>query len=475
MPPEIVLINANTLKPPVSPIGLEFVAESLVIAGLPWRIIDLSFEADWQAALKTGFRNSGTLMVGISVRNTDDCSFISGRTFLPWIKEVVGEVRKHTDAPVFLGGVGFSVMPDVVLKATGADAGIAGDGEEAVALLARRLLKNQSYQNLPNLVYRQGGKIIHNQRREVDLNQLPAPARNIFNNRLYQELGAMVGIETKRGCASHCIYCADPVAKGTRVRLRPPDVVAQEFQNLMAQDVTWFHLCDSEFNLPASHAKEVCQTLIDSGIGNRIRWYAYCSPVPFDGELVRLMKSAGCAGVNFGVDSLCDEQLRRLGRTYSSADICGLVELLHREKVNYMFDLLVGGPGETRDTVRESLEEARKIGVALAGIAAGVRVYSGTRLAGLINEGLIRNGLHHSQGDAGEQPLYYLSPGVGDDITGFINELVGDDPRFMVLAKPGERSNYNYAGDELLSRLIKAGARGAYWDILRSYRIKSQS
>ena len=53
------------------------------------------------------------------------------------------------------------------------------------------------------------------------------------------------------------------------------------------------------------------------------------------------MKGAGCAGVNFGVDSLCDEQLHRLGRVHSSDEVHQLVRLLRREGLNYMFDLLV--------------------------------------------------------------------------------------------------------------------------------------
>ncbi|MDP2919335.1 MAG: radical SAM protein [Dehalococcoidia bacterium] len=467
---EVILINTNVLKPPVSPVGLEYVAEALVKAGVPVRAIDLPFERDWRASLHKVLKSTEVLFVGVSVRNTDDCSFISGKSFLPWIRDVVGEVKKHTDAPVFLGGVGFSIMPEVVVQATGADGGIEYDGEDAIVALVKALASGTDYESIPNVVYRQGDKIIRNPRQNVDLSRIPARRRNVFNNKLYEVQGAMVGIETKRGCGQKCIYCADPVAKGTRTRLRPPHLVAQEFSNLMTQGVTYFHLCDHEFNLPISHAKEVCQALIGSGLGSKTHWYTYCAPVPFDRELALLMKSAGCKGINFGVDSLDDGMLKRLGRNYTSDEVRRLAEFLNSEGINYLFDFLVGGPGETPETVSTTIERVKQYNLKGAGMAVGVRVYPGTRLGRHLETGKVKDGLHSTEPGNPASPLFYLSPALGENVTGIIRELVDDDPRFMVLAAPGEKGSYNYAGDDLLSRLIKEGARGAYWDIIRKYQ-----
>ena len=466
----VLLINTNVARPPVSPIGLEYVAEALADGGVPLQVLDLAFERDWKASLKRELKDTEPVAVGISVRNTDDCSFTSGQSFLPWISEVVGEVRKLTEAPVFLGGVGFSTLPETVLRVTQADGGIEGDGEEALPSLVNSLIKGEDFEHLPNLVYWHNGRVIRNPRADVDLQRLPLPRRRVFDNKRYQQFGAMVGIETKRGCSQHCVFCADPVAKGSNVRLRPPAVVVQEFRDLLEQGVSWFHLCDSEFNLPLQHARDVCRAIIQQGLGDRIRWYTYCSPVPFDRELARLMKSAGCAGINFGVDSLCDDQLHRLGRVHSSDDIRQLVHLLHEEGLNYMFDLLIGAPGETLETVSTTINKAREFDVPLVGISTGVRVYPGTPLGKNVADGFINEGLHPETKEGLWQPLFYLSPSLGDDAVAFVNQLVRNDPRFLVLATPGEEGSYNYAGDELLSQLIAQGARGAYWDILRQHR-----
>ncbi len=466
----ILLINTNVARPPVSPVGLEYVGEALVEAGVPVGALDLSFESDWKASLQRELRHDEPMAVGVSVRNTDDCSFISRKSFLPWIHDVVAEVKRLSQAYVVLGGVGFSVMPEVILRLTEAHAGVAGDGEEAIVALARCLMNSEEVSNLPNLVYWREGNIICSGRADVDLTSLPVPRRRLFDNKKYEELGAMVGIETKRGCSQHCIFCADPVAKGSTIRLRPPVTVVEEFQDLLAQGVTWFHLCDSEFNLPIRHAKEICQAIIEAGLGDRLRWYCYCSPTPFDGELAGLMKHAGCCGINFGVDSLCDEQLLRLGRSHSTGDVQRLVSILKEAGLNYMFDLLIGGPGETEETVRATIDKVRELDVPLAGIAAGIRVYPETPLGKAIAGGFDKEGLHPEGGRAFHEPFFYLSLYLGADSSALIKELVAGDPRFLFLASPEEEGSYNYADDEALCRMIREGARGAYWDIIRRSR-----
>lgn len=462
-----LLVNTNVVRPVVSPVGLEYLGEALVEARVPVRVLDLAFEADWKSALARGL-DDDLLAVGISVRNTDDSSFATRKSFLPWIKEVVAETKRLSPAPVVLGGVGFSIMPESALQCTGADAGIPGDGEAVAPLLANCLMKDEDFSRLPNLVYRRQEKIIRNRRVNADIRQFPLPRRRLFANKKYERLGAMVGVETKRGCSQHCVFCADPLAKGKRTRLRPPGMVVQEFHDLIDQGVSWFHLCDGEFNLPIAHAKEACRAIIQAGLGSKIRWYTYCSPTPFDRELAGLMEHAGCAGINFGADSLCDEQLSRLGRRHNAADIQALVTMLKETGLNYMFDLLIGGPGETEATVKTTIEGVKALDIPLAGIACGVRVYQETPLGRMLAGGSTTAGLY--PGRTIYEPSYYLSPHLGSQASELISQVVAGDPRFLFLASPSDKASYNYAGDEMLCQWIKAGARGAYWDIIRRHR-----
>ncbi|MDO8472738.1 MAG: radical SAM protein [Dehalococcoidia bacterium] len=465
---KVLLINANTVRPPVSPIGLEYAGQALLAAGVPVEVADLAFVRDWKATLATAARGD-LIAVGVAVRNTDDCCFATGRTFLPWIAGIVSELRRLTGAPIVLGGVGYSTAPESVLSATAADYGISGEAEVALPLLCRGLAEGDDVTAIPGLVHRSGDKVRCNPRKPVDLALLPLPRRRIVDNPRYEREGAMVGVETKRGCDRSCIFCADPVAKGNRVRLRPPQVVVDEFADLLEQGVTWYHLCDAEFNIDLQHAKDVCRALINRGLGGRLRWYTYCAPSPFDDELAGLMTRAGCAGINFGVDSLDDGQLRRLGSKHRLADVETLVSIMKEHRFNYIFDLLLGGPGETQATVRATLEAVRRLEVPLAGAAIGVRVYRGTPLWRSVETGRQRSGLRGSP-DSVSEPLFYVSPRLGDDPMAMVADMVAGDPGFLFLGKPSAKDSYNYAGDDVLARAIADGERGAYWDILRRLR-----
>ena len=72
------------------------------------------------------------------------------------------------------------------------------------------------------------------------------------------------------------------------------------------------------------------------------------------------------------------------------------------------------------------------------------------------------------------EPAFYFSPALGDDPVGLVRQCLDGDPRFLLLAKPGEQGSYNYVDDRWLSQAIENGARGAYWDIIRKSRLARQ-
>jgi radical SAM superfamily enzyme YgiQ (UPF0313 family) len=276
----VALVNTNVMRPPIAPIGLDYVAEALNSAGHRVRILDLCWEDDARAAI-TGFFGSHEVgLVGVSLRNTDDCVFTTRQSFLNEFTDVVAAIRENTDAPVILGGVGFSSMPEAVLDLTGADAGIWGDGEFAFTDLADGMDRDEDWASAPGLIWRSEGSWVRNTPAMRPLSDLPEMRRRWIDNPRYFREGGQAGFETKRGCPAACVYCADPVTKGRTARARQPQAVADEIAHLLDQGIDHLHTCDSEFNLPVRHAGEVCEELVRRGLGGRLRWYAYCAPPP---------------------------------------------------------------------------------------------------------------------------------------------------------------------------------------------------
>jgi len=243
--------------------------------------------------------------------------------------------------------------------------------------------------------------------------------------------------------------------------------VADELENLLKQGIDHFHTCDSEFNAPDWHASEVCEEIIRSGLGDKLRWYAYCTPAAFSPELARLMRRAGCAGINFGVDNGDDGMLRRLRRGFTTDDIVSVARSCREAGITVMFDLLLGSPGETRESIIRTIGLMKQTEPDCVGVAIGVRVYPGTELADLVTQKELKEGLVGGEDPA--EPLFFIEPSVAPLIFELLDELIGDDRRFFFFDPSKPERNYNYNYNQLLVDAIKEGYRGAYWDILRRY------
>jgi radical SAM superfamily enzyme YgiQ (UPF0313 family) len=466
---KIALINTNSMKPPIAPIGLEYVAESLVKAGYRIKILDLCWEDNTESAINDFFLADSFGLVGLSLRNTDDCAYTSRKSFLDTFSGIVKYVRERTDATIVIGGVGFSTMPEVVLDLCCADAGVRGDGENCFTELAGRIEKKQSWFDMPNLVIRRNESWTCNPVLFTSLEKLHPMDRDLLDNVRYFNEGGQAGFETKRGCPEQCIYCADPVAKGGRTRTRPPVKVVHELKSLIGQGIDRMHTCDSEFNIPEWHALEVCREIISAGLGKHIQWYAYCSPVPFSRELAGIMRHAGCVGINFGVDSGDPVMLKRLKRSFTPEDIITAARLSKEAGLAVMFDLLFGSPGESEESVARTIELMKCSEADVIGVSTGVRVYPGTLLQAQIESRGIKKGL--VEGKSLSDPVFFMDTGMGDRIFSILDRLIGNDRRFFFFDPTKPDRNYNYNSNIRLINAIQKGYRGAYWDILRRYTI----
>jgi radical SAM superfamily enzyme YgiQ (UPF0313 family) len=460
---QVALINTNRIKPPIAPIGLDYVAEAVNAAGHTVAVQDLCWSDMWERALSGFLERTRFDLVGVTLRNTDDCAFTSRQSFLTEFVAIVSTIRKHTEGLIVLGGTGFSTMPEQVLALCEADVGIWGEGEFTLVELIRRIEDGREWYDLPNLVVNRDGTWYRNPPLFKSLQNLPAMSREWIDNGRYFCEGGQAGIETKRGCTCQCIYCADPIAKGREIRTRPPNAVVDEMERLLEQGIDYMHICDSEFNLPEWHASEVCKEIIRRNLGDKIHWYAYCSPVPFSRRLAEQMHRAGCTGINFGVDNGDEAMLRRLKRDFTPDDILNAVRMCKEAGIVVMVDLLLGSPGETRASIIRTIELMRRAEPDRVGIALGVRVYPRTELAHRAmrkNDGLVGGG------DLLE-PLFFIEPEIAPFAFELLDELVGDDKRFFFFDPARSDRNYNYNANQLLVDAIQKGYRGAYWDILR--------
>ena len=146
-----------------------------------------------------------------------------------------------------------------------------------------------------------------------------------------------------------------------------------------------------------------------------------------------------------------------------------------------MLDLLLGGPGETPETVADTVAGIQSMAPDCAGAALGIRIYPGTRMETLVaaegplevNPGVRRR--YEGRIDL-LQPTFYISPALGERPARLVRDLIGDDPRFFPpeeetdAAEPAVAGDHNYNANQALIDAIAGGDRGAYWDILRNLK-----
>ncbi len=473
----LTLINANRMRPPIAPIGLEYVAETAVRQGVEVDVLDLGLSGAPETALSEYFASHSPTLIGLSFRNVDDCFWPSAQWFVPDLADLVAKLRDLTDAPIVLGGVGFSIFADRIVEFTGADFGIHGDGEQAVVALYRQLQNGRAFECVDGLLWRQEGRLVCNRPAWPAELSLPVQRRTI-DNLAYFQRGGQCGFETKRGCNRQCLYCADPLSKGGAARMRKPAEVADEVAALLAQGVDVLHTCDAEFNIPGSHALAVCEEFIRRDLGRKVRWYAYLAVTPFDAELAAAMARAGCVGINFTGDSASAAMLETYRQPHRAADLENAVRLCRDHGIKVMIDLLLGGPGETPETVAETIEFIKRIDPDCAGASLGIRIYPGTAMVETVmSEGPLEANPAIRRKYTGPfdffKPTFYIAKELGSEPARLVKDLVAGDARFfepMAETPEADATDHNYNDNTELTEAIANGARGAYWDILHQLR-----
>lgn len=388
---KVLLINPNRFRPHVSPVGLEYVANSLLRENIAFDLIDLNFEDESVIFRKLLEENID--VVGITVRNVDSGVLVNPVLFQPGIKRLVERIKNTADCKVVLGGVGFSILPREMLEYSGADFGVIGYGEEALPKLVRALREGGDLKKIDNLICRDKGEYRINPLSTGNYENLPARRRNIVRNRSYYRVFGLGNIEPMRGCPNRCRYCCEPNVVGGKIVTHKISAVIEEIKELKSMGIEHLYFCDSEFNLcPEEYLFDFSEKLIRSQVD--VTWTASMYPLPktVSKKLLNLMFNAGCREALLCADSGSDDILKGMGKQHTAEDSVTFAELLRKEGIRPTPSYLVGWPGESLTTLKATFAHIKRSRFEQVVFEAGVRIYPNTELAriamaeGIINE-----------------------------------------------------------------------------------------
>ena len=408
------------------PIGMAYIAGHLDPERHQLKVLDLMFSDDYLADVENTVADFHPDLVGISLRNLSNHSYLDPQWALPLTKEVIDRVREVSDATIVCGGPAFSLLPRECFTYLEPDLGLAGDAGETFAELAGRLeIGEPSYLDLPGLVYRVDGQISYNGMRCASEFSKP-PRFDDLDMVKYQQAGFGIGILTKLADFSYpTAPNAAPSEKSAWRVIRPVDEVVREVKEMEQRyGMRKAFFIDNGFNVPLSHAKELCQALFEADL--KLRWNTCLAPFSCDSELVGMMKQAGCALVIMGNMQGDGHDGVSLGeRLDPMLETCRLCE---EGGLHYTISQRFGEPGETRQTVDEKLGFLHKINPSMANLRIGVSIMPGTREARLAQEeGMIE--------DEAEliRPTFYLEPEVRGWIVDYLKGEASGQPRWNLI------------------------------------------
>lgn len=403
----VLLVSANTERTVIIPLplGLAFVAAACRRAGHETALLDLMSERDAIPAIQTRIEEFRPGVIGISVRNIDDQNMARPKFLLPAVREIVAVCRRRCDAPIVLGGPGYSLFPESVLRFLQADMGIRGEGEKVFPALLERLESGSDPHGLPG-VYLPGhppaGVIF-----STSLADLPLPEPEIWLPTARQSRDFWVPVQGKRGCPMGCSFCATKLIEGTHIRRRSPESIAQWMEQVAACGFRNFCAVDNTFNIPPSDAKGLCREIIWRGLDVNLWCIVY--PKWVDRELAELMAKAGCHEVSLGFESGSDCVLTRFHKKFRAEEVRTIAAIFRDAGIRRTGFLMLGGPGETRATVEEGLAFTDSLDLDALKITVGIRIYPETDLAATaIAEGVI------APDDDLLRPTFYMAAELKD-------------------------------------------------------------
>ncbi len=446
----VLLISPNTLTAPypVYPLGLDYVAGS-VSERHEVKIVDLNVVS--LEELESFMIDFSPQIIGLSCRNIDTTDISNSQYFIGGYTKLVSWLRSRSKAMIVCGGSGFTIMPQQVLAALGADYGIIGEGER-FGLLVEALFNGENPEDIVGVISSTSSV------EAVTPDPWSGTRVRTFGDhtahrQFYLDHGGMLNLQSKRGCSFNCIYCPYPAIEGKKHRVVEPDQVARTALELQAAGAKYFFITDSAFNSDIAHSLAVAKSFKAAGVS--IPWGGFFAPVKLPSDYFSVMADAGLTHVEFGTESLSDTILKTYRKPFRTDDVYAAHNQALDAGVHAAHYFLMGGPGESAVTITESLDNLEKLKKTVLFFFFGIRIYPQTALYDIaLKEGKIRTTTNLLE------PVFYKA----DDIDLETIET-------LVTARVGKRINCvigsgGSGGALTVAEMHKRGYVGPMWEYL---------
>jgi radical SAM superfamily enzyme YgiQ (UPF0313 family) len=400
-----VYYNPTRDAVPAAPIGLAYVASATAAAGHDVCVADLIFARAPEVALERAIAKFDPDVIAFSIRNIDNVLMQRSEAQLEGSARLVRLARRRSGAAIVVGGPAVTILGNRALERLDADYAIAGEGEAAFPALLERIAAKASGSV--------AGVCERNETASAPPQRLATFGASGLERwidwRPYEWRGATWPLQTKRGCPLQCSYCTYPLLEGAAPRMREPEDVVEEIVRVKATAAPrGFEFVDATFNVPPAHAAAICYAIAARGLRVALSTMGF-NPLGSSPALLGAMRAAGFNSIMVTPEAASERMLASYEKGFSLDAVERCADEVEGSGIASAWFFMLGGPGETKDTVEETLrfvERRLRWRDCLVIIGSGVRVFPGSALARTAaDEGRIG-------GSDLTDPLFYLSSDV---------------------------------------------------------------
>jgi radical SAM superfamily enzyme YgiQ (UPF0313 family) len=265
------------------------------------------------------------------------------------------------------------------------DAIIRGEFEITARELALALRDGLPLAGVAGITFRDTGGLRVNPERpfDADLDSWPYPDRAVVPIEKYQtaQYQGKKGtfMLSSRGCPYRCTFCLWPgTMVGRDFRAREPEAVVDEMEYLVRKHgVDDIYFDDDTMTIDRERLLKICRLIQERDL--QVHWISMGRVDTVDEELLTEMRKAGCDNVYLGVESGSEEILRRLKKGITLDQVTKAFQEARKAGIKTQAFFMLGGPGETKETLKETIDFAVKLDPDNAQFAAAVP-YPGTEM-----------------------------------------------------------------------------------------------
>jgi len=346
---------------PVPPLGLAYLATVMKEEG---------YEIFVEDQYASGLSNE-ELVRKIKEYDADIAGFSCLTTAMTTVEDAIQRLREELpDIKIVLGNIHATLYPEEVLRKTGADIVVRGEGEETLRETARALSESGSLAPVRGISYRTGEKITHNPDRPLieQLDKLSFPDWSLMDLKYYKNYPSLgiydshvLPVQASRGCLYNCYYCSqDRFYKKTRYRKlsRVVDEIEYLYETF---GVRCIGFDDAYFPFSEETAAEFCDEMIRRGLHEKVKWFTELRVDTGGFRLYKKMKEANVCLIMFGMESGNQKVLDSIYKGTTLQQAREATRFCNILRIKSMGLFMLGVPGETRETCLETINFAKSL------------------------------------------------------------------------------------------------------------------